>query len=582
MLKKVKTVLRVYNETGLSGVRHFANFRLHFLREKKKYQEWIRLYDNLTQNDISLIKKRIEKLKYKPLISVLMPVYNIEEKWLRKAIESVQNQIYTNWEFCIADDCSSKPHIKKILNEYAENDSRIKVVFRESNGHISAASNSALELVTGEFTALLDHDDEFSKHALYMVAEEVNTFPETDMIYSDEDLIDEKGKRYEPKFKPDWSPDLLYSLNLITHLSVYRTSILRNIGGFRIGYEGSQDYDLALRFNEQVEVKNIRHIPHILYHWRAIPGSVAYNPNQKNYAHERARLAINSHFERSGIDAISTKGVYELHRPVFAVPSNPPQVSLILFSRQHSVTTYTNRLSEADYNPFEVILVGQKSDDNKFKYVFDENDSFYSSLNKAVQIAEGSVLCFLNTSTVPLKNDWLKELTSHALRNDIGAVGAKIYYPDTTIKHAGFLLGINNGIGISHHHFPKISTGNFVRLQVTQNFCAVSIDCLTIKKELFESVEGFDTTNFPNQYGDVDLCLRLKEKGFRNVWTPWAEFTQPEDYKSNDEDELNSLKKRWKPFFDNDPYFNPNFSNETDNFSLAIPPRIKKVWKEND
>ena len=231
--------------------------------ERKNYERWLKAFGNLSKKDRLLLREEREKFALQPLISVILPVYNIEEKWLRLCLESVINQVYENWELCVADDCSTKPHVRRVLKEYATRDARIKIVFRPENNHISAASNSALEMASGEFAALLDHDDELSADALFYIVKEINDFPETDFIYSDEDMIDRKGKRFDPKFKPDFSLDFLYSLNYLTHFAVYRTALLRESGGFRIGFEGSQDYDLALRIVEKIGADRIRHVPQI-------------------------------------------------------------------------------------------------------------------------------------------------------------------------------------------------------------------------------------------------------------------------------------------------------------------------------
>ncbi|MCA1625074.1 MAG: glycosyltransferase [Acidobacteria bacterium] len=320
--RKTRRAIEIWKMRGWLGVKEHTKQLYRKRREEKVYLKWIRKFDTLTDGDREQIRQKIRGFKLKPLISVVMPIYNIEEKWLRLCIESVIKQLYGNWELCIADDHSPSPHVRKVLEEYAAKDKRIKVIFRAENGHISAASNSALELATGEFVALLDHDDELAEHALFYVAEEINRFPETEMIYSDEDMIGENGRRYEPKFKPDWSRDLFYSLNLITHLSVYRTEVLQRIGGFRAGLEGSQDYDLALRVIEQIPENHIRHIPKILYHWRAIRGSVAYSSEEKPYAHERAREAIRQHLERSEKKAIVRQTVYNLHRVQYELPAD--------------------------------------------------------------------------------------------------------------------------------------------------------------------------------------------------------------------------------------------------------------------
>ncbi len=329
------------------------------IREKRNYKKWLEKFGALDDAERQQLHDRIELFEDIPLISVLLPVYDVDERWLRLCLESVLKQIYVNWELCIADDCSPKPHVRRVLEEYAAKDERIKVVFRETNGHISAASNTALELAAGEFTVLLDHDDELSADALFWVVNELNSFPTTMMIYSDEDLIDQNGRRYAPKFKPDWSRDLFYSVNIITHLSAYRTSLLRELGGFRLGFEGSQDYDLALRVIEKIDEGAIRHIPRILYHWRVIRGSVAYGGGEKPYAHKRAREALREHFERTGKEAVVTKTVGDLRRVQYALCKPEPKVSLILVAEDaaNGMNRAHEYLCQTNYSNFEIILV---------------------------------------------------------------------------------------------------------------------------------------------------------------------------------------------------------------------------------
>lgn len=559
-LKKARKILKA---RGMSGLYRQLLWKKYLIKWNRRYQEWIREYDAITDADVAEMQRRIERMQWRPLISILMPVYNVDEKWLRRAIDSVIEQVYPHWEFCIADDASPKPHVRKVLEEYAA-DERIKVVFRETNGHISAASNSALELATGEFTVLLDHDDELTKHALFMVAAVANQNREADMMYSDEDLIDERGRRYFPKFKPDWSPDLLYSMNFVTHLSVYRTSVLKRTGGFTVGREGSQDYDLALRFSEEVQAANIVHIPHILYHWRAIRGSVALASEEKSYAHGRAREALNAHFERKGIDAAAVAGFGELHRAVYALPDKLPAVSVILL------------LDDGDQKAAEAAL-RRTADYEKLEIISASSDTpFFAALNDAVRSAKGEVICFLEASSVKGSHGWLREMAGIAMQNGVGTVGGKVVTPKGRVKHAGFLLGVGDGVGRAHAGFHKYDLGSFMRLHVTQNFAAVSVEFMAIRKNIFEEVNGFDAENFPDSGADIDLCLRLREKGYRTVWTPWAEIAQASGPRIFDRETIKRLQSKWKPIFERDPYFNPNFSIESSDFVLSFPPRIGK------
>jgi glycosyltransferase involved in cell wall biosynthesis len=581
------------------------------LKRKKSqlanYEDWVKKYDLLTTADRQAIMIRISALEYQPLISVVMPVYNVRRKWLRRAIESVRRQLYPNWELCIADDCSPAPHVRKILEEYAAKDRRIKITFREQNGHISAASNSALELASGEFVALLDHDDELPEHALYLIAEELNSHPDADLIYSDEDKIDGRGRRYDPHFKTDWNPDLLYSMNFVSHLGVYRTSILRKIGGFREGYEGSQDYDLALRFVEQVPANHVRHIPHILYHWRAVPGSVAFKADQKEYAYEAARKAIRSHFERLGKTATVSSRYHYYNCVSYPLPSPLPLVSLVITTRDRADLlreVVAGILELTDYDPVELLIVDNQSSDPEALALFREIEkdcrvrviqydapfNFSAINNLAVRLAQGEIVGLVNNDIRIISQKWLKEMVRHALRPEIGAVGAKLYYADETVQHAGIIAGLGGVAGHPHKHLPKNSPGYFCRAQVIQNFSAVTGACLVMRRRVFDEVGGLDEVNLSVAFNDVDFCLRLRELGYRILWTPYAELCHLESASRGRDDipiqedrfkrEIAYMSKRWGDRLFSDPYYNPNLSLETSDFSLAFPPRAAKLWKQ--
>ena len=605
--EKAAKARRIYQEKGVPGLERSAARFLKRRREKRNYQKWIETH-RVTAEKRAEMCREIEAFSSKPKISVVMPVYNVDEKWLRLCIESVLDQIYKNWEFCIADDASPAPHIRRVLEEYAALDERVKVVFRPANGHISAASNSALNLATGNFVALLDHDDELSEDALFWVAKEINEFPETKMIYSDEDLIDETGKRYEPKFKPDWSRDLFYSLNLITHLSVYKTDVLRKIDGFRLGAEGSQDYDLALRVIEQISEREIRHIPRVLYHWRAIRGSVAFGADEKPYAHERAREALRLHFERTGRKAEVSETVYHLHRTRYLLPENaPPKVSLILQESEDFEFTKNaikNFIAHTDYKNFEIILIKKAetrpsgtvqtildSGDSKtsrdpaearisasfLKTVVCDRNSEAERLNYAAAQTDGEILCFADLNLHPLSKDWLTELVSFAFQKEIGAVGAKLFYPDETVLHGGLIAGINDQtVSVAHHSIARDDGGNFGRAHVVNNFSAVSISCLAIRKEVFEEAGGFDAENLPERFFDADFCLRLGEKNYRIVFTPYAELIKRDGTrrlnieKEPTAGEKEFFREKWQKFIGRDPFYNPNLSYKTGDFSIEI------------
>jgi GT2 family glycosyltransferase len=574
-----------------------------------EYRKWVDEYDALTNSDRKAIRARIENLQYQPLISVIMPVYDVDEMWLRAAIESVRRQIYANWELCIADDASHKPHVRMVLEEYTAMDSRIKVVFRQQNGHISAASNSALELATGGFTVLLDHDDEIPEHALYMVVEELNSHPETDLIYSDEDKIDEQGERCGPHFKPEFSPDLLYSYNMISHLGVYRTSIVKKIGGFREGFEGSQDYDLALRVIEQISANHIRHIPHILYHWRAIPGSVAMDPYQKEYAHEAARNAIRSHLKRMEIPAFVTQGHGFYHRVTYPVPTPAPLVSIIMGTRDRVDllrSAVGGFLEQTYYQPVELIIVNNQSHDpatlaflreidkdERIKVINYDAPFNYAAINNlGVKQSKGEIVCLINNDIKVISPDWLKEMVSHALRPEIGAVGAKLYYPNNKVQHAGIILGVSGIAEHAHRRFSREIVGYVARTHVLQNFSAVTGACMVLRRQVFDEVNGLDEVNLPIAFNDIDFCLRIQERGYRILWTPYAELYHVESASRGFGDiqrisrrfrnEISYMKKKWGHVIANDPYYNQNLTLKDGDFSLAFPPRAPKPWLKSD
>jgi glycosyltransferase involved in cell wall biosynthesis len=583
--ENIKRASEIFRAEGWRGIKRRGEIFRRKYSERRAYKKWIKNHE-LKNADRESLRRQISEFSHKPLISVVLPVYNVEEKWLRLCVESVFKQIYAHWELCIADDCSTKSHIRSVLEEYAAKDARIKIVFRAENGHISAASNSALELASGEFAALLDHDDELAEDALFYVVKEINDFPDAAFVYTDEDMIDTRGTRYEPKFKPDFSRDFFYSVNYLTHLAVYRTEILREIGGFRLGAEGSQDYDLALRVVERIGENQIRHIPKILYHWRAIEGSVAYSSNEKTYAHERAREAIRRHLERTGKKARVSAALHNMHRVHYDLPEKPPKVSLIITTDEAVETakqTIVNFVENTDYSYFEIILIGSINLKNALenqsfaaqtKIIVCENQSKAARFNCAAKQTDAEILCFVEANLKPNAADWLNELVGFAAQTEIAAVGGKILSIDEKISGGGLIIGTNETISVAHHSLPRETAGNLYRAQLINNFSAVSAPCLAVRRELFTENGGFDAVNFPEKFFDVDFCLRLHEKKYRIVFTPYAELTRVAAEKT-----LNSRKKatenenvvfreKWGKTIESDPFYNPNFSKKNGAFTI--------------
>lgn len=556
------------------------------------YQKWLAASAKTQSREAARLLKLAAASENQPLISIVMPVYNVEEKWLRLAIESVFAQSYRNWELCIADDNSSAAHIKPVLKEYSAKDSRIKVVFRGQNGHISAASNSALEIATGDYVALFDNDDALAPNALLYVAAEILNDENAALIYSDEDKIDAHNQRFDPAFKPDWSFDLFYSLNFVNHFCVFRRSILTKIGGFNENVNGSQDYDLILRFIEEIDESQIKHIPRILYHWRAIESSVALDSNSKTYAHEAARSALRGYFKRKKISVEVTRGFENYHKINYELPNPAPKVSVIIQIDKFDADfekSLNFLVSETVYENYEIIIGANLTNFDEFKTkieTFDggekikffplENDSLAAKLNKLARQTEGEILVFLAAKTIPLDKNWLRELISQARRNEIGAAGGKILYKDETVRFAGFILGIGGVCGRAYHRFPRESSGNFARLQVVSNYSAVSVECLAVKRADFDALDGFDETNFPKSLFDADFCLRLEIKGKRNLITPYAELKLLSviEEKEISEAEKNVFLERWRNVIEKDPFYNPNLTRQNESFQVEFPPRF--------
>jgi len=603
----LKAVSAGIHDLAREGARNPINIWLHLGRVEYR-QRWIRRFDRRSRQDVRAISAATSRLAYQPLLSVLMPVYNSDERWLRAAIESVQNQIYSNWELCIADDHSSDPRVSAVLREIAAGDRRLKLHFREVNGHISAASNSALTLATGDFIVLLDHDDVLPRHALAAVVHELNRHPDADIVFSDEDRLDQRGRRYDPYFKPDWNPELFLGQNLISHLGVYRTALVRQVGGFRQGLEGSQDYDMALRVIEQSHPSRIRHIPLVLYHWRAIPGSAALGVEQKSYATDAARRAVQEHLARTGVRAtIESPPHAPYHQRVrYPLPEPRPHVTIIIPTRdrlEHLSRAVHSVMSRSTYAPFDIVIVDNGSTEaatlDYFTQVqrnprvsvlrIEEPFNFSRLNNLAAARARGQLLCFLNNDTEIISADWLEEMVSHAVQEGVGAVGAMLYYPDDTVQHAGVILGLGGIASHSHRGQPRGKPGNNARTALTQTMSAVTAACMVVRKSAFDAVGGFDES-LAVAYNDIDLCLKLQARGLRNVWTPFAELYHFESVSRGDDTqgesrprflaESQAMRDRWKGLLTADPYYNPNLSLTRADFWLAYPPRRARRWWE--
>jgi GT2 family glycosyltransferase len=522
------------------------------------YLEWLERFASLTPETRANLHQRILAIAHRPMISVILPVYNGDLSFLSKAIASVRRQIYENWEVCLADDASTDLLIKPFLENLTGEDRRIKVLFRDKNGHISACSNSALSLARGEWCALLDQDDELAEDALAEVACEITRNPDAAIVYSDEDFLDANGARSNPFFKPDWNPELFLAQNYLNHLGVYRTSLLHEIGGFREGFEGSQDYDLALRCVARVRPEQIRHIPRILYHWRKVEGSLADQPDAKPYARYAARRALNSYLRARGIAAHAEACPQnaESHRVVYRPPSPLPKISVVSMKGEKA-----HWLERTDYPALEFIASAPGA----------------AGANSGAEKAAGDILLFLNGEIGAAEPGSLNEIVSQIVRPEVGVVGARLWSPGGNLEDGGLILGLGGIAAPAFRGLPRSHPGYFNRAWLQQNYSAVSGACLAVRQDVFRGLNGFDETNLPHHFYDVDFCLRLREQGLQVVWTPYANLTLRDSAIREIaplSQETNYVQERWGPQLRQDPFYNPNLSLDLPGFMMAVPSRL--------
>lgn len=602
LFSKIQSVLNIFSATGKFIKMLWKKYRLivpikDFRTELNEFKDEIRnrnfknFYNSLNLVDYNKWidtkeeKTVYEELKYNPLISVLIPVYNIGRVYLSKCIDSILNGHYQNFEICLVDDCSSNKETIETLEEYAKKDKRIKVKYRKENGHISRTTNDALEMATGEFVALVDNDDELTEDALYCVAKVLNDDKTIDFIYSDEDKLDYKGNRYYPNFKPDYSPDTLLGLNYICHLAVIRKKIVEEVGGFEVGLEGSQDHDLFLKVVEKTD--KIYHIPKILYHWRIVKGSTSETMDNKGYATEKGRLAVENALKRRGRVGTVTTEKKCLHYIVNYEVKDEPLVSIIIPTKDYADVTETCLKSiyeKTDYKNYEIIVMNNNSekketfelfDKYKKKYknfkVVDANYEFnYSKINNdAVKHAKGDYICLLNNDTEIISSNWLSVMVGYASLPYIGAVGAKLLYPDNTVQHCGIIIGLGGTAGHIGVNLPEDDLLNFGRLLIPFDCSAVTAACLLVSKDKYLEVGGLEE-NLTVAFNDVDFNMKLLEKGYYNICLSQIKLYHYESktrgYDTTSEKHKRFLREKeymfnkWKEKINDDKFYNKNYS----------------------
>lgn len=585
---------KLLSERGLFGSLVFIYLKLKRKDQvKKDYEQWIHSTDPL-KIPRRKYQQIIKNWEYQPLFSVIMPVYNVDKKWLILAIDSVIDQVYQNWELCIADDKSPNPELRDLLLDYGNRDARIKLVFRPENGNISAASNSALSIATGDYIVLLDNDDKLTPDALYENAKLINQYPDADFIYSDEDKIDIKEKRSDPFFKPNWSPDYFHACMYTCHLGVYRKSLIEEIGGFRSEYNGAQDYDLVLRVVEKT--KNIYHIPKVLYSWRVIPSSTASDSGAKPWAYTAAMNALQAMIDRSDypgyVERTDRDGFFRVRRKIstnslvsIVIPSAGKSIEIkdkdepivLLEQCVHSIR------SSSSYTNIEIIVVDgyDLSGDilaniqgNDLRLVRCDHPFNYSMrMNLGVEEAKGEFVLCLNDDIEVITSDWIESMLEFSQQEDIGAVGAKLLFPNDKIQHNGVVV-LNGNPGHVFYGYDQEHPGYFLSNIVNRNYIAVTGACLMVRKSLYEKIGGFDEF-FPLNYNDVDLCLKLHQAGYRNVVTPYAQLYHYESMtreKGLQTKEWSNFNDRWRNYLDSmggDPYYSPHLSDDG-NFEFKL------------
>lgn len=572
-------------------------------RRTPPYSVWIKRFDTLTPQQTAAVRAKWHERG--PLISIIVPTYNPQLAHLKAAIASVQRQLYSRWELCIADDASTAPGVRELLLSLTEQDPRIQCVFRDQNGHISAASNSALALAKGEFIALLDQDDVLADHALAAMAHAIEARPQVGLIYSDEDKIDEQGRRFSPHFKPDWNAFLLRTQNYICHLVVIRRSLVMAVGGFRLGLEGSQDHDLLLRCTEQLQPHDIVHIPHVLYHWRVHDGSTARKLDSKPYAQINGCKAIQDHLARQGVNgSVEMDGMF--YRVRYQPSQHAPRVSIILLTRDRPEllrSCVRSVLDQTNYDNLEIIIVDngtanidalalleQFAEDPRVKLIRDPAPFNFSALNnRAAEQATGDYLCLLNNDIEVLDGNWLQEMVAVGQQAGVGIVGARLYYPNGKLQHAGVIVGLG---GIAGHAFRLQSRSDshyMARPQLTHELSAVTAACMLTPREVYRSMGGLNEAHLAVAYNDIDYCLRVNEAGLKVIYTPYAELIHHESVSRGREDtpdkrlrfqnEKRYMVTRWGEQLTCDKAYNPNLTIKGENFAIAETPRTNLLEK---
>ncbi|TSE28750.1 putative teichuronic acid biosynthesis glycosyltransferase TuaG [Tepidimonas thermarum] len=570
------------------------------------YRAWLDAYEALPPDGAERVASAIQSEGSWPTVGIVVPLFNPNLDWLRQAIESVRQQWYPHWHLYLVDDCSTRQRaeLAAFLERLGEEDRRVRVVWRARNGHISAATNDGLALSADDWVTFLDQDDVLAPHALWCVAVAIRQHPQARIVYSDEDKIDAQGRRCEPHFKPDWNPDLLLSYNYICHLAVYRRQDVVAVGGVRQGFEGAQDYDLALRVLERCRPEEVVHVPRVLYHWRVHEGSTAHDVGVKPYALEAGRRALQEAMQRRGVSATVTVDRRSAYRVRYHMAGSPPHVTVVVPTRNGGrllKTCIDGVIGRTHYDRYDIVIIDNGSDQAetlrllrdyaqhpRCTVVHDPRPFNYAALHNAVVPGvKGDYVLLLNDDIEVKDADWLREMVSVAVQPGVGIVGARLLFPNDTVQHGGVLL-VGGVAGHAHKHLPADHPGYMMRAHVRQTLSAVTAACLLVPKAVYQQVGGMDE-RLAVAFNDVAFCLAVGQAGYRIVWTPYAELYHHESatrgYEHEDpvkqrrfEAEVHYMQERWGDRLREDPAFNPNLDNMREDFALARPPRLTALF----
>lgn len=566
-IKKIDSYIKAYGIRKTVGLLYEKATH----KDQKDYERWLERH-KITETIREAQKETV--FNKQPCFSIVVPLYKTQEKYLKELLESIKGQTYSNWELCLSDGSGLDSPLKEVLKELEYSDSRIKVISSKEPLKIAENTNAAIEIATGDYIVFADHDDILSIDALYECAKCINENPKVDMIYSDEDKVSMDGQTYfEPHFKPDLNVDLLCSVNYFCHLVVVKRQLLEQTGNLNGEYNGAQDYDFVLRCVEKTDA--VYHIPKILYHWRAHMDSTAENPESKRYAFEAGRRAIQKHYERIGLkDAYVEETAYPGTYRTRYKYADKPKVSIIIdeITKKELLGKTLQSIKENDYPDYEVIIVDctekkeieefvEKYQDKRIRVKRGEKIWTASKRkNEGADCAKGEYLIFLAGNAEFEDKEGISELVSTCMRSNVGVLGARSYYKNGTLEHAGCVIGMNGSAGSLFEHTLRGEKGYFSHIVTQMQYSAVAGACMMVKKDAFDKVKGFDEA-YKGELGKVDLCLKIRNKHMSVVYNPYVKVMRWSNELRNNENDEKLFKKQWAEILEkDDPYYNKNLS----------------------